>query len=79
MATAIMTAENTMTTGEAAAAVGIRDWQLIALLQRGLVAEPKRFGRSRVFTADDLPRLRAAAVRAGYLPPTEATAADGPT
>jgi hypothetical protein len=66
MATATTARE--MTPGQMASALGIKDWQLTRLFARGLAAEPRRIGRVRVFTIDDLPRLRAAAVRAGYLP-----------
>jgi hypothetical protein len=67
-ATATAPAAASMTPGQAASALGLRDWQLGRLYRRGLVEEPPRFGRFRVIRPDDLPRLRAAAVKAGYLP-----------
>jgi hypothetical protein len=69
MATATVTAPmaGEMSTGDAARAIGVRDWQLTRLFRRGLVSEPARVGRFRIIRAADLPRLREAAVRAGYL------------
>jgi hypothetical protein len=56
-----------MMTGTAARQIGIEHWQLVRLYTRGLVEEPHRFGRFRVVRVADLDKLRAAAVRAGYL------------
>jgi DNA-binding transcriptional MerR regulator len=66
-AVATLTAPQEMSLGQAAEAAGLKEWQLVSLLRRGLVDEPKRFGRYRVFTPENLPRIRDAAVRAGYL------------
>ena len=66
MATA--TANGLMSTGEAAKALGIDAWQLVRLYERGLAEEPARFGRYRAIDPADLPALRRAAVKAGYLP-----------
>jgi hypothetical protein len=69
--------EHDMTLGQAASALGLKDWQLVRLFTRGFAEEPARLGRFRVIRADDLPRLREAALRAGYLP--QAPAANGET
>ena len=66
--------QNEFTTREAAAAVGIFDWQARRLYARGKLPEPIRFGPYRLIRREDLPALRQAAIEAGYL--TEAAAAD---
>jgi len=58
--------------GDVAARLGCREWQLRRLFERGLVPEPARAGRGRVFTEADLPALRSALVNAGYLPSDQA-------
>jgi hypothetical protein len=67
MSAAANTLEGLMTLGQAAVALGCRDWHLARLFERRLVPEPARVGRQRVFTADDLPPLRQALIEAGYL------------
>jgi hypothetical protein len=54
--------------GEAATALGCKDWHLHQLFRRGLVDEPPRAGRRRLISREDLPALRAALVLAGYAP-----------
>jgi hypothetical protein len=66
MATAM--ADKLLSTGEAAKAISIDTWQLARLFERGLVEEPPRFGRYRTIPVGLLPKLRAAAIAAGYLP-----------
>jgi hypothetical protein len=66
MATATLP-QDLLTSGEAAVALGLRDWQLGRLFARGLAEEPPRLGRHRMIDRADLPKLRDAAVRAGYL------------
>jgi excisionase family DNA binding protein len=56
-----------LTTGEAAVRLGAREWRVARLYQRGLLPEPRRLGRARLIPASDLPRLRDALMRAGYL------------
>jgi hypothetical protein len=56
-----------LSTGQAAREIGIEGWQLVRMYVRGLVEEPHRFGRYRAVRRADLDKLRAAAVRAGYL------------
>jgi hypothetical protein len=59
--------EHYLSTGEAAVRLGLRDWQVARLYQRGLVEEPRRFGRFRLVAESDLPAIRRAAQTAGYL------------
>jgi hypothetical protein len=67
-----------LTTSRAARALGIDAWQVARLFERGLFEEPPRLGRFRMIGRDDLPRLREAAIRAGYLSAdTAAVAAAG--
>jgi hypothetical protein len=54
-------------TTDAARALGVEPWQIAALYQRELVPEPPRVGPVRVLTPADLPVLRAACLKAGYL------------
>lgn len=60
-----------LTTGDLAAHFGIPMWQILYALRRGYLPEPPRVGIYRVWADDDLPRVRAALVRAGYLPAQE--------
>jgi DNA-binding transcriptional MerR regulator len=53
--------------GEAAQRCGVQVWQVQALVSRGLIA-PRRVGRYRVISEDELPALRDALRAAGYLP-----------
>lgn len=62
-----------MTISEAAEVVGIREWQLGRLYERGLLSPPRKFGRYRLVRPDDLPAIIEAARVAGYLS-TEAVA-----
>jgi hypothetical protein len=62
------TADKLLTTGDAAQALGCREWQVSRLYERGFLPEPPRVGGKRVLTQADLPAIRDAAVRAGYLP-----------
>jgi hypothetical protein len=57
-----------LTIGEAATELGLKDWRVSRLFERGLAPEPPRLGGRRVIRRCDLPALREAAVRAGYLP-----------
>ena len=54
--------------GDAARLLGCRPWQLRRLVDRGLIDPPDRLGgRYRVYYRSDLPRLRQALAKAGYL------------
>jgi hypothetical protein len=55
-------------TTDAARALGVEPWQIASLYQRELIPEPPRVGPVRVLTPSDLPVLRAALEKAGYLP-----------
>lgn len=46
----------------------LRPWQVRRLFERGLLPEPPRVGAYRVIDSRDLPKVREALVRAGYLP-----------
>ena len=56
-----------LTTGQAAMRFGAPAWTLTALFRRGLFPEPHRLAQTRIIREDDLPKLRAALVAAGYL------------
>jgi hypothetical protein len=57
----------TYTSGDLAKRFGVPPWQIKQALLRGFLAEPPRVGIYRVWIEDDLPHVRAALVRAGYL------------
>jgi len=46
---------------------GCHDWQIRSVLARGLAPQPRRLGRYRVFTPDELPAIKAALEKAGYI------------
>ena len=56
-------------TGQAAKVVGIRPDQVMRLYERGLMPPAQRVGIHRAIPVDDLPRLKEAAIEAGYLKP----------
>jgi hypothetical protein len=58
----------TLTTGNVCRRLGVLPWQLNRTIRRGFLEEPPRLGCYRVFTESDLPRVREALTRAGYLP-----------
>jgi hypothetical protein len=60
-------ADELLTTGDAAHEIGVREWQVSRLFERGLLVEPPRVGERRVLRRADLPAVREAAIRAGYL------------
>ena len=57
----------TYSIGEAAEAVGIKDWQVRSLERRGLIPEPSRCGRQRSYCDADVKSIEKAAKAAGYL------------
>jgi hypothetical protein len=61
------TADELLTTGDAAQEIGVREWQVSRLFERGFLPEPPRLAGKRVLKRADLPAVRDAAVRAGYL------------
>ena len=57
----------TFTAGQICKLYGILPWQLKQALVRGFLSEPPRVGPYRVWFEADLPRVREALIRAGYL------------
>jgi DNA-binding transcriptional MerR regulator len=53
---------------EVAALLGVTPWQVRTVHQRGLLPPPARAGLPRVIFPADLPALRRALQKAGYLP-----------
>jgi len=62
-----MQTADVMTIRLAAEQIGIYQWQLSRLYERGLLAKPEKFGPFRMVRAADLPQIREVAVAAGYL------------
>ena len=58
-----------LTLGAAAARLGLPLWKLQRAFTLGLLPVPLRAGRLRLVPSDQLPVLRAALERAGYLRP----------
>ena len=56
-----------LTTGEVCRRLGVLPWQLHAAERRRFLDVPARVGQYRVYAEADLPRIREALVRAGYL------------
>lgn len=57
----------TITTGDVCKHFGVLPWQVLQAIRRGFLDEPRRVGIYRVWHEEDLPRVRAALVRAGYV------------
>jgi hypothetical protein len=57
----------TFTTGDLSKHFHAPVWKILQAIKRGFLAEPPRVGIYRVWTADDLPRVRDALAAAGYL------------
>ena len=55
----------TYTTGDLAQHFGVPSWRVLAAIRRGFLGEPERVGIYRVWTEEDLPRVREALVKAG--------------
>jgi hypothetical protein len=56
--------------GAVAELLGVQAWQVRRVIKRGLHPEVRRFGHEwRYFTQDELPAVRQALIRGGYLPP----------
>lgn len=56
-----------LTLTDAAARLGVEPWQVRRLHERGILPEPPRLGRNRLYTEADLDTLRQALQEAGYL------------
>jgi predicted DNA-binding transcriptional regulator AlpA len=61
------TAPRLLTCGEVATRIGVKDWQIRKLFSRGLLPTPARLGLNRIIAEDDLPAVREALARGGYL------------
>jgi hypothetical protein len=61
-------ANELMSTGQVARHFGVSEWRVNRVLERGLLARPERFGRYHMFRPADLPAVREALIKAGYLP-----------
>lgn len=60
-------AHDLLTLGQVAAELGITATQVKSLFEQGLLPPALRVGRWRVVPRDELPKVRVAAVKAGYL------------
>ncbi len=56
---------------EVAARLGVEPWRVYRGIQRGFVKAPVRTGRMMLFGPDELPAIKAALIRAGYLSESE--------
>jgi hypothetical protein len=57
----------TLTTGDLSKRFNKPVWQILQLIKRGFLPEPQRVGIYRVWFETDLPTIRTALVKAGYL------------
>jgi DNA-binding transcriptional MerR regulator len=64
-----------LTIGDVARHFGVPTWHIRRAIERGLLPEPPRAGAYRVFCPRDLPRIKAALRRCGYLREEALTAA----
>lgn len=53
--------------GAVAKRFGLPTWQVRRIIERGFLPEPARVGPYRVFRVEELPAVRAALIKAGYL------------
>ena len=56
-----------LTSGQIAKHFGVDLWQVLSLLNRKRIAEPKRHGTFRAFERAALPAIEKAMIEAGYL------------
>lgn len=56
------------TVGDLAKRLGIAAWKIRRIFEEGVLPEPPRAGRYRIFFPEDLPALVAALVRRGHVP-----------
>jgi hypothetical protein len=68
-ATATEAARRLLTLGQVARRCGVDLWQVQRLVDSGRLPEPPRVGKYRVFAESDVPAIRAALSKAGFLPP----------
>jgi hypothetical protein len=59
--------------GSVARRFHVQPWQIRRAIARGFLSEPARIATFRVFTHEELPLVRDALIRAGYLPEEAAT------
>jgi hypothetical protein len=64
------------TIGAVARHFNVAVWQVRRVILRGLLPEPDRIGAYRVFTTAELPKVKAALIKAGYLRAKGKEAAD---
>jgi hypothetical protein len=60
-----------LTLGEVGARFGVPRWMIRRLIERGFLPNPERIGNWRVIPERDLPKVKAALLKAGYLKPAE--------
>ncbi len=58
---------HSITTGMISKRFNVPVWQVLQAIRRGFLPEPPRVGVYRVWAEGDLPSVRVALVRAGYL------------
>lgn len=63
-----------LSSSDVAEMIGLRPWRLNRMHSRGLLQEPPRVSRFRVYRPADVPAIREAAIKAGYLQPAEGDA-----
>jgi hypothetical protein len=56
-----------LSVGTAARRLGVKPWMVRRIYERNLLPAPARIGQYRIIYAGDLPRLKEALRRAGYL------------
>ncbi|HEY7153807.1 MAG TPA: hypothetical protein VH575_07590 [Gemmataceae bacterium] len=56
-----------LTIGEVALRLNCQQWQIRKVCNLGLYPEPPRFGNQRAFRESDLPKIKEALRKAGYL------------
>jgi DNA-binding transcriptional MerR regulator len=63
-----------ITTGEVAKQLGVPLWCVRRLFERGILRERSRAGHMRLVRQSDVPRIKKALARAGYLPARQTSA-----
>jgi hypothetical protein len=63
----MLSTREAMTVETAGARLGVPGWRVRQLFTRRLLPEPRRFGNSRIIFEEDLPTIREALVKAGFL------------
>jgi len=75
--TATMSPTDYLSSGQVCLALRCLTWHVNQLLARGLLPEPRRIAGRRVWPVEQLPQIRAALERAGYIHPEESDTAEG--